>query len=64
MIKQYAKGPNGSVGRDSVTFLDTIEATDDNTVVATYKQPSGTALFDLGLAPILPPQVWEQYATG
>jgi peptide/nickel transport system substrate-binding protein len=63
MIKEYARGPTGAWA-GSVTFLDTIEATDENTVVATYKQPSGTALFDLGLTPILPPQVWEQYASG
>ena len=63
MIKQYEKGPTGAWA-GSVTFLDTIEATDDNTVVATYEQPSGTALFDLGMTMILPPQVWEQYATG
>jgi peptide/nickel transport system substrate-binding protein len=63
MIKKYANGPTSSWA-GSVTFLKSIEATDPNTVVATYKQPSGTALFDLGLTPILPPQVWEQYATG
>jgi peptide/nickel transport system substrate-binding protein len=63
MIKEYAKGPAGNWA-GSVTFLETIEATDANTLVATYERPSGTALFDLGLAPILPPQVWEQYATG
>jgi peptide/nickel transport system substrate-binding protein len=62
-IKRYADGPAGNWA-GSVTFLKSIEATDDNTVVATYSQPSGTALFDLGLAPILPPQVWEKYATG
>jgi peptide/nickel transport system substrate-binding protein len=63
MIKKYADGPTGAWA-GSVTFLKTIEATDANTVVATYDQPSGTALFDLGLTPILPPQVWSQYATG
>jgi peptide/nickel transport system substrate-binding protein len=60
MIKQYADGPTGAWA-GSVTFLKTIEATDPNTVVATYEQPSGTALFDLGLTPILPPQTWEQW---
>jgi peptide/nickel transport system substrate-binding protein len=63
MIKQYAKGPTGAWA-GSVTFLKTIEATDPNTVVATYERPSGTALFDLGLTPILPEQSWGQYATG
>lgn len=63
MIKEYADGPAGNWA-GSVTFLKKIEATDDNTVVATYERPSGTALFDLGLTPILPPQVWSRYATG
>jgi peptide/nickel transport system substrate-binding protein len=62
-IKKYADGPTGAWA-GAVTFLKSIQATDDTTVVATYDQPSGTALFDLGLTPILPPQVWEQYATG
>jgi peptide/nickel transport system substrate-binding protein len=62
-IQKYADGPAGAWA-GSVTFLDSIEATDDTTVVATYDRPSGTALFDLGLTPILPEQVWEQYATG
>jgi peptide/nickel transport system substrate-binding protein len=63
MIKKYADGPTGAWA-GSVTFLKSIEATSDTTVVANYEQPSGTALFDLGLTPILPPQVWDQYATG
>jgi peptide/nickel transport system substrate-binding protein len=63
MIKEFEKGPTAAWA-GSVTFLKTIEATDDRTVVATYDRPAGTALFDLGLTPILPPQVWEQYATG
>ncbi len=63
MIKQYATGPTGSWA-GSVTFLKSITATDPHTLVATYDRPSGTALFDLGLTPILPPQVWQQYATG
>jgi peptide/nickel transport system substrate-binding protein len=63
MIKQYQDGPTGAWA-GSVTFLKSIEATDDTTVVAHYDHPSGTAFFDLGLSPILPPQVWGQYATG
>lgn len=62
-IKKYADGPAGAWA-GSVTFLKSIEATDANTVVATYDKPSGTALFDLGMTPILPPQAWQQYATG
>jgi peptide/nickel transport system substrate-binding protein len=63
MINKYASGPTGSWG-GSTTFLKSIKATDPNTLVATYTKPSGTALFDLGLTMILPPQVWQQYATG
>ncbi|HEX9122143.1 MAG TPA: ABC transporter substrate-binding protein [Actinomycetota bacterium] len=63
MIKQYASGPAGAWA-GSVTFLKSIQATDADTLVATYDRPSGTALFDLGLTPILPPQVWQKYATG
>ena len=63
MIKRYANGPTSSWA-GSVTFLKSVTATDPNTLVATYDKPSGTALFDLGLTPILPPQVWQQYATG
>jgi peptide/nickel transport system substrate-binding protein len=63
MIKEYADGPTGAWA-GTVANLESIEATDANTLVATYSQPSGTALFDMGLAPILPPQVWEQYAVG
>jgi peptide/nickel transport system substrate-binding protein len=63
MIKEFADGATGSWA-GSVQFLKSIEATDATTLVATYERPSGTGLFDLGFAPILPPQVWEQYATG
>jgi peptide/nickel transport system substrate-binding protein len=63
MIKRYANGPTSSWA-GSVTFLKSVTATDANTLVATYDKPSGTALFDLGLTPILPPQVWQRYATG
>ncbi|MGZ8565495.1 MAG: ABC transporter substrate-binding protein [Actinomycetota bacterium] len=48
----------------SVGFLENVEATDDTTLVATYEQPSSTALTGLGGIPILPPQVWETYAIG
>jgi peptide/nickel transport system substrate-binding protein len=63
MIKKYADGPTGNWA-GSVKFLESITATDSNTVVAKYDKPSGTSLFDLGLTPILPPQVWQKYATG
>src|SRR5438477_9564539 len=62
-ILKYASGPTGNWA-GSVKFLKSITATDAHTVVAKYDKPSGTSLFDLGLTPILPPQVWQQYATG
>jgi peptide/nickel transport system substrate-binding protein len=62
-ILKYADGPTGAWAA-SVAFLDSVEATDENTIVARYEQPAATALSGLGLIPILPPQVWEQYATG
>lgn len=62
-ILKYAKGPTGAWA-SSVAFLKSVEATDPNTLVATYEQPASTALSGLGFIPILPPQVWEQYATG
>ena len=63
MIKKYADGPTGTWA-GTVQFLKKIEATDANTLVATYEKPSGTGLFDLGFAPILPPQVWEKCRHG
>lgn len=63
MIMKYAHGPTSAWG-GSVGFLKSVKATDPNTLVATYQKPSGIALFNLGLTPILPPQVWQQYATG
>jgi peptide/nickel transport system substrate-binding protein len=63
MIEKYAKGPTASWA-GAAKFLKSLKATDPNTLVATYERPSGTALYDLGLTPILPPQVWGQLATG
>jgi len=61
MIKEFEKTQTAQWA-GSVTFLETIEATGENTIVATYDRPAGTALYDLGLTPILPPQVWEPLA--
>jgi peptide/nickel transport system substrate-binding protein len=63
MIQKYEHGPTGAWA-NSVNTIKTIEATDDNTVVATYERPTATALSDVGMTPILPEQVWSQYATG
>ncbi len=62
-ILKYARGPAGA-WEGSVGFLKRVRATDDTTLVATYTQPSSTALSGLGGIPILPPQVWQRYATG
>ncbi len=63
MMLKYASGPAGAWA-GSVAFLKSIKATDPNTVVFTYTKPFGIVEFNLGLTPILPPQVWQQYATG
>jgi peptide/nickel transport system substrate-binding protein len=62
-IEKYADGPTGTWA-GSTQFTKSIKATDPNTLVVTYDRPSATGLFELGFTPILPPQVWEQYATG
>lgn len=41
-----------------------ITATDAHTVVVKLAKPSALVYYDLGTTPILPPQVWEKYATG
>ena len=63
MIQKYEHGPTGAWA-NSVNTITSIEAPDDNTVVATYAKPTATALSDVGMTPILPEQVWSQYATG
>jgi peptide/nickel transport system substrate-binding protein len=62
MIKKYP-GPTGTWS-GTVQFMKSVKAPDPNTLVVTYSRPTGTGLFDVGFTPILPPQVWEQYATG
>jgi peptide/nickel transport system substrate-binding protein len=62
MLK-YQNGPAGAWS-GSVAHLASIKATNPTTVVATYKEPVSNALPNLGLIPILPRQVWGQYATG
>lgn len=62
-ILKYVHGPTAA-WEGSVAYLTGVEAVDDTTLVATYERPAATALSGLGLVPILPPQVWEPYATG
>ena len=53
MIQKYEHGPTGAWA-NSVNTITSIEAPDANTVVATYAQPTATALSDVGMTPILP----------
>lgn len=62
-IVKYQNGPAG-LWAGSVAHLASIKATSPTTVVATYKQPVANVLSNLGFIPILPRQVWGQYATG
>ncbi len=63
LLKKHADGIlSGSA--QVVEFLESMTATDANTVVATYTKPIATALYDLGTTPILPRKVWEQHAAG
>jgi peptide/nickel transport system substrate-binding protein len=62
-IIKYQNGPAG-LWAGSVAHLASVKATSPTTVVATYKQPVANALSNLGFIPILPRQVWGQYATG
>lgn len=44
--------------------IDTITATDPQTLVITFTKPTATTLYALGNTPILPKQVWEKAASG
>lgn len=62
MMQEFSEGPTAgwSIGDNVIS----VEATDETTLVFKYKEPLATALYDVGTTPILPPQVWEQYAEG
>ncbi len=62
-IIKFQNGPAGDWS-GSVAHLSKVEATDTNTLVATYERPVANVLPNLGLIPILPAHVWAQYATG
>jgi len=66
MILKYANVAHAPTGAwaGSVAFLESASAPDENTVVAKYSRPASTALTGVGFIPILPPQVWQRYATG
>ena len=63
LLMNYQHGVLSGVAQ-TVKFLKSVHVSDPNTVVFTYAKPSGTVLYDLGTTPILPPQTWQQYATG
>lgn len=46
------------------TNITSIEATAPRTLVITHTEPSALALYNVATTPLLPPQVWEQYAGG
>ncbi len=48
----------------TLTHLKSATATDDTTLVLTYKTPVANVLSNLQQLPILPEHVWSQYATG
>lgn len=62
-VIKYQKGATSYYGT-YVTNLKSATATDANTVVFTYSQPSANALSQLMAIPILPEQVWGKFATG
>ncbi len=62
-IIKFQGGPT-AIWAGSVAHLSSVQATDTNTIVATYKRPVANVLPNLGFIPILPQHVWAQYATG
>ncbi len=44
--------------------ITSIAAPDAHTLVVTHAEPSALSLNNVANTPLLPPQVWEQYATG
>jgi peptide/nickel transport system substrate-binding protein len=62
-ILKYGDGPAGNL-IGSLAYVKSVEATDDNTLVVTYSAPAANVLPELQQVPILPEQVWGQYATG
>lgn len=62
-IMKYGDGPTANlVG--TLDHVQTVEATDADTLVITYSEPAANVLQELQQLSVLPPQVWEQYAVG
>jgi peptide/nickel transport system substrate-binding protein len=63
MIIKYGKGPTANFSA-AFSHVSSITAPDDTTLVIVYDKPSAVVLSNMQTVPILPPQVWEKYATG
>ncbi|MBN9608716.1 MAG: peptide ABC transporter substrate-binding protein [Actinobacteria bacterium] len=63
MIVKYQDGPTGQLSQ-LVTGLKTATATDDNTLVLTYSDPTANVPAQMQGVHILPEQVWGKLATG
>lgn len=63
MLVKYENGPTASWAANAV-HLKSAVATNPDTVVFHYSSPTGNALSELMLMPILPEHVWAKYATG
>jgi peptide/nickel transport system substrate-binding protein len=62
VLKYGATTAGNLVG--SLANVKKVEATDANTLVITYSAAAANVLAELQGLSILPPQVWQQYATG
>lgn len=62
-IMKYGKGPTASLS-GTLAHVASVQATDANTLVITYKKAVANVLSSLQQVPILPQHVWQRYATG
>ena len=62
-IVHYQTGATALLGTQ-VAGIESVTATDPNTLVIRYKEPSAAALSNLQQIPILPEHVWKRFATG
>jgi peptide/nickel transport system substrate-binding protein len=62
-IVKYGKGPTANWIGD-FAHVDSITASDPNTLVMVYKKPVAVVLSNLQQVPILPQHVWAKYAMG
>jgi len=62
-ILKFGDGPTSNYIGD-LAHVDSVQATDPNTLVITYKQPVANVLSNLQQTYVLPQHIWEQYAAG